>query len=307
MDARFRGHDEFKDDAIPELGWTIVLTEPLVRTYRPALLLFLRLAIGILLVALLSLYIGVKLSRKAEIRIADQERLAAIGHMAAAVGHELRTALSVIRNSVSFLKERLDPTDVKWGKHMDMIEAEIKASNQILSDILNFSHHREVQLAPLSLNSLLEQMLAALQVPPGVQLKKYFETDLPLAFVNDVEFKQVISNVILNALQAMEDEGTLVLKTLHNKDQVSVIVEDSGGGIDPAIQKKILEPFFTTKSQGLGLGLSISKKVMDRHGGTLKITSRAGEGTTVELGFKVADVRQIHFHNSMALSPCGRG
>ena len=112
---------------------------------------------------------------------------------------------------------------------------------------------------------------------------------LPLLLTDKAELKQALSNLILNASEAIQTQGTLTVRTGQQEGMLFVSVSDTGCGIHPSNRKKVFEPFFTTKSQGTGLGLAIVKKIVDNHNGALDLKSQLGQGTTVTLKFKTAE------------------
>jgi len=275
-----------RNDSLPELGWRIELSKPWHEVYGQTLKMTFRFLGAIFFVAFATILFGAKFSKKAEKDIIRRERLAAIGQMANVVSHEMRTALAVIKNSLSFLKSRLGETDSKVARHLDIIECEVKTSNQILVDILSFSKATDAKQEAVDVNAELMEILESLPLPKNVFLKTEFAEGLPHLLMDKTAFRQAISNLLLNAGEAIEEKGTVIVQTGRTKENIFVAVKDTGRGIHSSIQKKIFEPFFTTKSQGTGLGLAIVKKIVERNEGKIHLESQPGEGTTVTLKFK---------------------
>jgi len=276
-----------KKEFIPESGWQIEIRRPWAAVYFPAIKLALELFCGLILVALLTVLIGIRAARRAEKEISHREKLAAIGQMANVISHEMRTALAVIKNSTSYLREQLGEKDPRVAKHLDIIECEVKTSNEILMDILSFSKNGDNKPENVDINALIRGLLDTLPLPETISVKTELANGIPPLFINKTDIKQVLSNLIQNAGDAVKEEGKLVIRTEKNRDQIVLSVMDNGYGIHPGIQKKVFEPFFTTKSQGTGLGLAIVKKIVESHDGKIDLKSREGEGTTVTLRFNM--------------------
>ncbi len=213
-------------------------------------------------------------------------RLGAIGEMAAGLAHEIRNPLSGIGLSAQYLKRKLK----------EQPDAEIQVQNildqgerlkQLVNDTLDFSRDTTTQeIDEVDVRDLMETSLRFVQVQYGprqsrVQSRWTFEKDRYFIRVNPNRIRQVLVNLILNAYQAMDQGGTLTLGCAEEGDRVMLRVEDTGPGIPPEVQSRLFEPFFTTKKSGSGLGLSVSKRIVEVHGGELRVES--AEGRTVFL------------------------
>lgn len=225
------------------------------------------------------------------------ERLSTIGQMSNIIGHEIRNPLSAIRNATYLIKLELSKrqdVDPKLLQRVDIIESEIKATNKIINDMLDFSRARQPVVSKHDLNSLIKEVLD--ETPPpqnvGVELKL---GEAPKVSMDVDEIRQVLRNLINNSVDAMKASGgTLTLRTGQGKMDrhgtalaaVFVEVSDTGAGINAEDMKKIFEPFFSTKAKGTGLGLAVVKRVVEeRHNGTITAASEAGKGSafTVKL------------------------
>lgn len=271
---------------ILELGWELELSRSWKKAYHPIFLLAVQILAGAAAVFFITVVVGVRLARKAEKEIAHRERLAAIGQMANVISHEMRTALAVIKNSMNYLKERLLEPDAGVVKHLDIVECEVKTANRILVDILTFSKLRDSRQELVDVNNLVREVAGSLPLPEYVAVKTDLAGNLPLLMVDRTEFKQAISNLLLNAGDAVQKNGLLRIKTGRDKAHIFVSVIDNGTGMDSAVQKKIFDPFFTTKVQGTGLGLAIVKRIVEKNDGLIDLKSRVGEGTAITLKFK---------------------
>lgn len=221
------------------------------------------------------------------------ERLSAVGEMANVVGHEIRNPLAIINNSAYYIKTKLTAADdPKVPKHLGIIEGEIENANKIINDLLNFSRTREIKSQPTMINEIIEEVFTRLPIPANVEVTKELDKNIPISMIDSDEMRQVILNLVGNAVQAMTEGGKIFVRSklvvdrelyktpTENALAIRVEVEDTGCGIPPEVLQKIFQPFFTTKSKGTGLGLSVVNKVVDRHKGKLDVVSQVGKGTT---------------------------
>jgi len=208
-----------------------------------------------------------------------KERLAAIGRLSSSVGHELRNPLGVIGNSVYYLNMKLKDRDGNISKHLGILEREVRRSNRIISDLLDFSRARSPELRSGDINGLIRETLEDIKIPENITVDMDGMEDLPAFLFDADQIHQLIVNLITNALQAMADGGTLSIRTCTKGGFAVLCFEDTGVGIPAEDTKKIFEPLYTTRAVGTGLGLSIVKGIVERHNGTITVESKAGEGT----------------------------
>ena len=225
--------------------------------------------------------------KSAQDELIKKERLAAIGQMAAVVGHEIRNPLAVINNSTYFIKTKLGvagPVDVKIAKHLGIIESEIQQANGIINEILGFARTRELMLKPTNINSYIEELLSSYPFPPHIEVVSHLSPDNPWVNIDTEEMKQAVRNIIGNGVEVMPQSGKVTISTSRTNDGfVLLSVEDAGPGIPQDVLEKIFAPFFTTKARGTGLGLAVVKKVIDRHQGKVEVESVVGKGTTFKI------------------------
>lgn len=226
-------------------------------------------------------------------QLVQSEKLAAMGLLSAGVAHEIRTPLSVIRLAAYDVREMLnDATQPSRLSHimqeaqeqLTLIERNVLDCNRVIENLLQFAREAKHEPTWLDVNVLLKGCLTlaekdiALQ---GVEVVEQLE-DVPLVFAGEDDFKQIFSNLILNAVQAMPGGGTLTLSTTTDDSAVVVNVTDTGHGIPDDVMEHIFDPFFTTKEpgKGTGLGLSICRKIIERMNGSIRVESVVGKGTT---------------------------
>ena len=219
--------------------------------------------------------------RQAHEKLLHQKKLAAVGQLASGIGHELRNPLGVVKNAVYYIKTKVGNSDEKLTKHLNIMEREINNSNKIINDLLGFSRTKMPTTFPEDANKVVEQSLEVVTVPKNVLLVTDTAGDLPKVMVDKDQIQQVLVNLCLNGIQAMEAEGGQLHVSTHAADDfVQIKVADSGYGIPEENLNKLFDPFFTTKAKGVGLGLAVTYGIIEKHKGTIEVQSQSGQGTT---------------------------
>jgi len=219
--------------------------------------------------------------RDTQEQLVRQEKLAVLGQMAGSVGHELRNPLGVISNAVYFLKMVQPNSSDKVKEYLNIIETNVHISSKIVSDLLDFTRIKTVDRKPVSASELIYQTLKQFPAPAGVQVALDLFTDLPQVYVDPQHIVQVLGNLTLNACQAMMPQGgTLTISARIQGEMVGVSVRDTGSGISTENMKKLFEPLFTTKPKGIGLGLSVSKNLIEANSGRIEVQSEQAIGST---------------------------
>jgi signal transduction histidine kinase len=226
----------------------------------------------------------------AQQRLVTQERLAAIGQLASAVGHELRNPLGVLSNVVYLLATKLGREDPWLDRQLRTAEREVGAATLIVSDLLEFARPRDPIFGEVDLPTLVEEVLSVVPAPDGVQLARRWPADLPALRGDRDQLRQVLLNLVTNAYDAMVDGGLLALEAERHAEGVLVTVGDTGTGIDPDIRGRLFEPFFTTKAKGIGLGLAVTHRIVEGHGGSIDVRSQLGSGAVFRLTLPAAVV-----------------
>ncbi len=213
------------------------------------------------------------------------EKLAAIGQLASGVGHELRNPLGAIRNAVFYVRRRiaksaLPATEPKVLEFLDIIDGEVNSANKVINDLLGFSRLAKPTVSAVNIGGIIEDALKHVPMPENVELTRDVDSSLPMVMVDAEQVRQVFVNIILNAVQAMPEDGHLGIIAKSKGEFVEVKFTDTGGGIPETAINKIFDPLFTTKAKGIGLGLPMCKSTIERHGGGIGVESKEGEGTT---------------------------
>jgi len=227
--------------------------------------------------------------KEAQERLIRSEKLAAIGQLASGVGHELRNPLGAIKNAVLYVRRRITKselltyTEPKVLEFLDIIDEEVDSANKVITDLLSFSRVSKPAVSLVNVSSIIKDALNHVASSENVKLTIDVDPTLPMVMVDGVQIRQVFINIILNALEAMPEGGRLEIRARSKGEFVTVEFADTGCGIPESVTAKIFDPLFTTKPKGVGLGLAMSKSIIERHGGDIGVRSKEGKGTTFTL------------------------
>ncbi len=223
------------------------------------------------------------------------ERLAAVGQLAASVGHELRNPLAAIANAKTFVLRRLtkdadgiDNVDPKVLKFMHLMQRELDASFSIISDLLDFSRAREPVLRPCPLRPLVADAMSIVPHQETVVFENGVAEDFPIPELDREQLRQVLVNLLQNGSEAASEraEGKVVITTEGSAIGPWVLrVKDNGCGMSPDVRAQAFEPLFSTKTKGTGLGLAVVAEIIKRHRGTIVINSVEGVGSEFVIHF----------------------
>jgi len=224
-------------------------------------------------------------------QVARASQLAAIGEMSASIAHELRTPLTSIRGFVQYLQGSNDPAE--WKEYGDIIIREVDALNRIATGLLDLARPQPLNPLPTDLNRLVEESLLLVAKPSGKQItfNCQLAPDLPLLELDKGQIKQVVLNLLINAIQAIDSQGEINVETALEADCVLLTIRDTGCGIAPADLARIFDPFFSSKPSGTGLGLPVAQRIVERHHGRLDLSSQPGQGTIAHLRLPIPDMK----------------
>lgn len=219
------------------------------------------------------------------------DRLASIGEMAAGIAHEVKNPLTGIASAITIINDDFSSDDPRKEILGEVLE-QVKRLDKTVNDLLFFGKPTEPEPVCTDMNAVLRKTLIFASQHRGSKgglIDKVLELqdDLPPVYVDPKQIQQVLLNLILNAIQAMQAGGVLTLKTAYlekgGKKWVTVTIADTGQGIPEQILGKIFTPFFTTKAQGTGLGLAICHKLVEQQGGSIRVESEDGKGTVFSI------------------------
>jgi two-component system, NtrC family, sensor histidine kinase HydH len=225
--------------------------------------------------------------RRAEASLRRSERLAALGQLTAGLAHELRNPLGTIRASAEMLtKQSAQARPEIMSEMAGFIRSEVDRMNGLITSFLNFARPLQIHPVAADLKPVIDDVVREANGPAekaGITLKvEALPVDLFFTFDPDL-LRLALSNLLSNAIQASTGGSSVKIRTLSENSHVKIDVEDNGKGIERQHLESIFNPFFTTKPQGVGLGLAIVSKIVDEHGGRISVKSEVGVGTTFEM------------------------
>ncbi len=223
--------------------------------------------------------------RKTRKQAKEAERLATLGKLLLAVAHELRNPMGVIRLAVYSLQKKINPKDENIQKHLRNIDKKIIEADKIIRNLLAFSPTSESGFHEFDIHESVEEGLHEVDSyakKNGVTIEKHFDKRTLPAVAGFTQLTEIFSNVLMNAAQSMEGskDKKLIVTTKRNHTVAVIRISDTGCGIPEEHFERLEEPFFSTKTEGIGLGLYIVYEMVRRHNGTICIESEVGKGTT---------------------------
>jgi len=238
--------------------------------------------------------------RRAEADARRAERLAALGQLSAGLAHEIRNPLGVIKGSADMLSRKVSGSEPLVAELAGYISSEVNRLNALVVRFLDFARPSKLELRPEPISEIVDHALEAATASfqnSGVKIERQYAPNLPEIPADAQLCEQVFVNLITNALQAMQAQNISLEKRLrlsiapeivNGEPGVGVIVEDSGPGVPPELREQIFNPFFTSKKDGVGLGLSIVAKIVDDHRGTIRLEDNTPRGARFHVFFPQA-------------------
>lgn len=232
-----------------------------------------------------------------------QERLVTLGKVSAGIAHELRNPLNAVKTSVYYLLNARNPTTEKSREHLERIDRQVEISDAVITALSRFAKLPVPNLRPLDLRAFVKHTLEVNPLPDDVELEMKCPEDSTLVAGDRDQLSIVLGNLIRNACDAMPDGGRLTITGQpvsserrsddSTANRIALSVTDTGCGIAPDDLQRIMEPLFSTKTRGLGLGLALARAIMERHDGELTVASRPGHGTSFTMVLNLAH-RESH-------------
>ena len=228
--------------------------------------------------------------KRMEEQLRRTERIAELGTLASGMAHEIGTPMNVILGRAEYLMQRTQEEPLKKG--LQTIISQVERITRVMNQLLAFARRKPVERRALDLQKTVEDNLEIFEERLGrhrIIVERSFEESCPPVFADADQMSQVVINLVMNALHAMPDGGTLRVGVLPNDGMVRLTVADTGHGIPQDVVDKIFDPFFTTKEfgKGTGLGLTVVKGIIEEHQGTIAVESDSGKGTTFTIHLPV--------------------
>lgn len=216
------------------------------------------------------------------------ERLATIGQVAGGVAHELRNPLNVVKTSVYFLLNMRHASAEKVQQHLERIERQIGLADRVIAALSDFARLPVPEANPVPVRKCLQEVLELNAVASSIAVSIECPDDLPPILGDARQLQIVFGNLVRNARDAMPDGGRLTLSAQPDDGDVLVSVADSGVGIPQETVERVTEPLYSTKARGIGLGLAITRSIVEKHGGQVLIESEPGAGSVFTIRLPAA-------------------
>ncbi len=218
--------------------------------------------------------------RTMEERLVQAERLATVGRFASQIAHEIRNPLSSISLNVELLEDEVKGSSPAAQSLIRSVIKELDRLNDIVGEYLQFSRFPKPHLKRGRVDSVIQDLVQNFKTPATVKVELGLMASSPEVWLDESLLRQVLENLVRNAVEAMNGDGTVFIETEVIDRFLLIRVKDTGPGIAPEIQAKLFEPFFTTKTHGTGLGLATSQQIVFEHNGHLLVESQPGKGST---------------------------
>ncbi len=227
--------------------------------------------------------------REAKSELVRKERLATLGQVSGGIAHEIRNPLNAIKTSAYYLLNAKTPKQEKVKEHLERIDRQVSVIDNVVTALTDIALMPEPQLDQCDIRTVVSEVATTVAIEDSITIVNDIPANLPKALVDSKQIPIVFRNLVRNARDAMPDGGTLTMTALVLDNQIVVRVADTGIGIGKEDLRLITEPLYSTKAQGMGLGLAISKAIIDKNGGKLEVTSEVGKGTTFSVFLRAAD------------------
>jgi signal transduction histidine kinase len=223
-------------------------------------------------------------------QLRQSERLAALGSMSAGLAHEIRNPLHTMQ-LLAYAMQQDCPHASTLSADLQVIQSEIGRLTLLVDQFLDFARPKRPQVSPQKLQEIMEETLLFVRAEArhrGIRIYKTWPSGLPIVWVDGAQIKQVFLNILLNALQATPSRGAIEVRLYAGDESITTEIRDQGEGMPAEVKAQLFTPFFTTKPKGVGLGLSISQRIIEGHRGGIRVASQQGAGTTVRIDLPVA-------------------
>lgn len=219
--------------------------------------------------------------KKMEEELISKEKLSVLGQLTAGVGHELRDPVGSIKNAVYLLNMILEEPEPEVKESLTILEKEAETSENIIRSLLDYTQPIPLNKCMVDINDLLRIVLSRITIPEKIELAYRMDEKFPFILADPDQLTQAFRNIVSNAIHALPDGGQLFIRTeVISSKWVTISFTDTGVGIPEKNLSHLFEPLFTTKPKGIGLGLAVTKALVEAHGGGIEVQSELGKGST---------------------------
>ena len=230
-------------------------------------------------------------TRTEELRLAQSElvrieKFATLGKVSGGIAHEIRNPLNAVKTSAYYLLHAKNPTAEKMKEHLERIDRQVSMIDNVVTALSDVARMPEANLSPTDMEHVLQHIIATTNLPDNIRTAIEFSEPIPEVLVDENQIAIAFRNLIRNARDAMPEGGTISIRAAFNGEDVVFSVVDTGSGIPPEVIGRIWEPLFTTKARGMGLGLSITRAIVEKNAGELTVESEVGKGSHFKIALK---------------------
>ena len=216
-------------------------------------------------------------------QLVSQTRLATIGQVAASIAHELRNPLGAVRNAAYYLKRRTAGQHPTLREYLDLIDQEIASANRVIQNMIEMARPKEPINEPVDLARTTREIRERVCPDGEIECQVIVDPDPFLLYADADQLRQVLNNLLTNAAQAMKGAGRITVEARRSSDCDTITIRDTGPGVAAEHRDQLFEPLYTTKAKGTGLGLTICRQIIERHGGTIDLVDSARPGATFRI------------------------
>jgi two-component system sensor kinase FixL len=224
--------------------------------------------------------------RDAQSELLRSEKFATLGKVSGGIAHEIRNPLNAVKTSAYYLLNAKNATEEKVREHLERIDRQVSMIDNVVTALSDVAKLPEANLKPTDLRPIIEATIRSIKIPSNVETAIELPNDLPNVMVDQSQIAIAFKNLVRNARDAMPEGGQLQITAEIAESTVAFHVSDSGTGISPENLQKVLEPLFTTKARGMGLGLSITLAIVEKNQGKLSVESELGTGSRFTIKLK---------------------
>ena len=225
--------------------------------------------------------------REAQAELVTSEKFSTLGKVAGGIAHEIRNPLNAVKTSAYYLLNAKNATEAKTREHLERIDRQVTIIDNVITALADVARMPDANLRPTQIEPILREVISTSSLPENIRAALEIEEQLPKVMVDENQIVIAFRNLIRNARDAMPDGGTIRIEAVAKDNRVTISVKDTGVGIAPEDLSKVLEPLFTTKARGMGLGLSITRAIVEKNAGNIAFASKVGEGSTFSVTLRV--------------------
>jgi two-component system sensor kinase FixL len=230
--------------------------------------------------------------RRIQEELMRSEKFSTLGKVAGGIAHEIRNPLNAVKTSAYFLLNAKNPSTEKVREHLERIDRQVSTVDNVITALADVAIMPEANLSPVAMEPLLRGVVSALRLPDNLDVVFLLDEAMPDVMVDERQIAIAFRNLIRNARDAMSDGGVLTVCSKVSVLQVVFSIKDSGVGISDENLKNIIEPLFTTKARGMGLGLSITRAIVEKNLGSLSVDSQIGVGSDFRISLNRGDIKK---------------